>query len=130
MFKITFKSIYLIILILATLISIAAPAGAADDADVYDTVELKNGDKVIGDVLNNTFTVTTPYTNVTLEKDKISEIKISPESENHDVIALKKGGLMEGTIEEPAISFKLVSGKIISLEKKQCQKIILKRNNE
>ena len=128
--KIAFKSICFIILSLAMTLSIAVTAGAADDTDGYDTAELKNGDKVTGTVLNNTFTVTTPYTSTTLEKDQISEIRINPESENHDVIMLNTGGLLEGTIEESVLSFKLVSGQIISLEKEQCKKILLENNNE
>jgi hypothetical protein len=131
MSKIAFKSIYLLVLGLAMMVSMALSAGAVDDADVvYDVVELKNGEKVTGTLLNDTFTVTTPYSSVTLEKDKISEININPESVNHDVIVLNVGGSLDGTIEEPSLSFKLVSGKIISLGKEQCKKITLKQKNE
>ena len=130
MSRIAFKSIYLIILNLALAVSITVSAGAVEDTGVSDTVELKNGDKVTGTVLNNTFTITTPYTLVTLKKDQISEIKITPDSENHDVIELTVGGTLAGTIEEPSLSFKLISGKIITLEKEQCKKIILRRKNE
>ena len=109
-------------------LSIAASAGAVDNVSVNDTVELKNGDKLAGTVLNHSFTVITPYTNIALEKDNISEIKIDFESENHDVITLNTGGLMEGTIEEPSLSFKLSSGKVITLEKKECKNIIFNKN--
>lgn len=127
MLKIAFKSIFRIILSLALAASIAVSTGAADDEALYDTVELKNGDRVTGTVLNNTFTITSPYTLITVKKDQISEIKINPESENHDIIELNVGGSLEGTIEEPSLSFKLISGKIISLEKTQCKKITLRR---
>jgi len=127
MLKTVFKLIYSIILSLGIIASIAIAAGAVDNADVYDTIELKNGDNVSGSVLNETFTVMTPYTSVALEKNNISKIEIDFEHENRDVITLNTGGLMEGTIEEVAISFKLVSGKIISLEKKQCKNIILNK---
>lgn len=130
MLKIAFKSVYPLIMSLALAVSVAAPAGAADDADIFDTVELKSGDKLTGTFLNDTITVTTPYMAVTLEKDKISEIRINSESVNHDIIVLNTGGLLEGTIEETGFSFKPVSGEIITVEKEQCKKIILKRINE
>jgi hypothetical protein len=130
MSKSAFKLISLFVLSLAMAVFMAVSAGAADDPDVYDAVELKNGEKVTGTLLNDTFTVTTPYSSVTLEKDKISEIDINPESVNHDVIVLNLGGSLDGTIEEPSLSFKLVSGKIISLEKGQCKRIVLQRKNE
>ena len=130
MSKIVFRSIYRIIMGLALAISIAVSAGAVDDADVYDTVELKNGDKLTGTVLNNTIMVTTSYTLITVKKNQISEIKFNPESENDDVIELNVGGTLAGRIEEPSLSFKIISGKIISLEKEQCKKIILRKKSE
>ena len=128
--KTAFKSVYLIILRLCMIAAIGAVAGAADNADVYDTIELKNGEMVTGTVLNDTFTIMTPYTTVALEKDNISEIEIDVEHENHDVITLNAGGLMEGTIEEAALSIKLVSGKLIALEKGDCKKISLKSKKQ
>lgn len=130
MSKTAFKSIYLIIMSLSLVVSIAVPAGAVDKANVNDTVELKNGNKVTGTVLTDTFTITTPYSLVPVKKEQISEIEIASESRNHDVIMLNEGGSLEGMIEEPDISFKLDSGKIITLKKDQCKKIILKSKNE
>jgi hypothetical protein len=130
MSKIAIGSIYRIIMGLALAVSIAVSAGAADDADVYDTVELRNGDKLTGTVLDNSLTLTTPYTFVNLKKDQISEITPHPESQNEDVIVLSVGGTLTGTIEEPSLSFKLISGETISLDKEQCKKIILRRKNE
>lgn len=125
MIKTVFKSISLISISLCMIVSIAASTGAANKADASDAILLKNGDTLTGTVLNNTFTVITPYTNIALEKDKISKIELDFEHENHDVITLTTGGLMEGTIEESAISFKSASGKMMSLEKKQCKNIYL-----
>jgi hypothetical protein len=51
MSKIVSGSIYRIMMGLALVVSIALSAGAADDPDVYDTVELQNGDKLTGTVL-------------------------------------------------------------------------------
>ncbi len=124
MLKIAFKGIYPVIICL--LLAVSVSVGAADDGNLNDTVELKNGDKVTGTLLNDTLTVSTPYSVVTLEKDKISEIRINPEKKDHDIIVLNTGGLMEGTIDEPVFLFKLVSGENISLEKEQCVKITLK----
>ena len=115
---------------LALSVSISISAGAVDEADVYDTVELKNGDKVTGTVLTNTFTVTTPYSFVVLEKDQISEIQFHSEGEFEALIELNTGGTLTGMIEETSLSFKLISGKIIKLEKEECKKIILRRKNE
>jgi hypothetical protein len=109
---------------------IAVSAGAVDNADVYDTVELKNGDKVTGTVLTDTFTLTTPYSFVVLKKDQISEIKLQPESEFDALIELNTGGTLTGTLEETSLSFKLISGKTISLEKEECKKIIVRRDSE
>lgn len=101
---------------LAALIS----AGAA-----ADTIELENGDGLRGTILNETFTVVTPYSNIAVEKKKIREIKFNHENEDHDVITLDTGGLLEGNVDEPTISLKLDSGKESSVEKKDCKKIII-----
>ncbi|MFC1838748.1 hypothetical protein ACFL1N_04145 [Thermodesulfobacteriota bacterium] len=125
MSKTAFKSICLIIVSLTLAVSVAALAGAVENSD---TIELKNGDKIAGTLLTETYTVTSPYSVVTVEKNQISEIRINDEYRNHDVIELKAGGSVEGTIEETGFSFKPASGKIITLEKNQCKRIILKRN--
>ena len=129
MLKPASKTIYPIIMTLLVLISITVSAGTADDADVFDTVKLKNGDKITGKLLTDTFTITTPYSVVPLEKNKISEIKIKPENKDHDVIVLNEGGLVEGTIEELDFLFKTVSGETITLEMDQCTKITIKSKN-
>jgi hypothetical protein len=90
-----------------------------------DTVELKNGDKITGNVLTATFTVTSPYSIVTLERDKISEIAIMPEGYNHDIVTLIEGGIIEGTIDESSISIQNEKGEI-TIKKEECKKIILK----
>jgi hypothetical protein len=121
-------SIYRMMLGLALTISIALYAGAADETNAYDTVELKNGDKLTGTVLDNTFTLSTPYSLVTLKKEQISAIKPHSEGQNEDVVELNVGGTITGTIEERTLSFKLISGETISLDKEKCRKIILRRN--
>jgi hypothetical protein len=126
MSKTAFKPVYIVIICLLLEICTTSSAGAAD---VYDTVVLKNGDKITGTLLTDTFTITTPYSAVPLEKDKISEIKINPENKGHDVIALKAGGLVEGTIEELSFSFKTASGENITIEKKECKIIILNKKD-
>lgn len=125
MSKTAFQLIYPVIICLILSVPLAFSTGAAENANVYDTVELNNGDRITGTLLTDTFTVTTPYSTVTLEKDKISEIKINPEGKDHDVIALNTGGLVEGTIEEISFSIKTISGENISLEKEVCKIIIL-----
>lgn len=129
MSKTAFKSVCLIIVgLMALAVSIAHPAGAAGGTDANDTVELKNGDKVTGTLLTDTFTISSPYTLITVKKEKISVIRFDDEYQNQDVIELNNGGLVEGTIEETEFSFKPGSGKIITLEKNQCKKIVLKRS--
>lgn len=121
-------SIYRMMLGLALTIFIALYAGAADETNAYDTVELKNGDKLTGTVLDNTFTLSTPYSLVTLKKEQITAIKSHSEGQNEDVVELNVGGTITGTIEERTLSFKLISGETISLDKEKCRKIILRRN--
>ena len=128
--KIIFKSMCPVVVSLVLAVSIALSAAASEKESSYDSVELKDGKKLTGTFLNDTLTVTTAYTVIPLEKDKISEIMINPENKNHDVIVLIEGGLLEGTIEEPAFSFKLESGETVSVEKVHCKKIILKSKNE
>ena len=128
--KIIFKSMCPVVVSLVLAVSIALSAAASEKERAYDSVELKDGKKLTGTFLSDTLTVTTAYTVIPLEKDKISEIMINPENKNHDVIVLIEGGLLEGTIEEPAFAFKLESGETVSVEKVQCQKIILKSKNE
>ena len=129
MSKSALKTINQILPVFLLLLSMAVSSIAADDGNASDTVVLKNGDKVTGAVLNDTFTLTTPYTAITLERDKISEIRINSESGNSDVILLDAGGSLEGTLEELEFSLKLTSGETISLEKVECKEIILNRKN-
>lgn len=119
------KSISLITLLVFALFT--ATAFASDDTDNNDTVELKNGDKITGTVLTDTFTVTTAYSMVTLEKDKIAEIAIMPEGMSHDMVTLKEGGILEGTIDETSLSIQNEKGEKITLKKEECKKIILKK---
>ncbi len=121
-------SIYRMILGLALTISIALYAGAADETNVNDTVELKNGDILTGTLLDNTFTLSTPYSLVTLKKEQIAAIKLHSKAQNEDVVELNVGGTISGTIEERTLSFKLISGETISLDKEKCRKIILRKN--
>jgi hypothetical protein len=125
MSKTVFKYICLIIVSLALAVSTGAFVIAVEGSD---TVELTNGDRLTGTLLTETFTVTTPYTFLTLKKDKISEITFNDDYQNNDVIVLSEGGSVEGTIEELEFSFKPVSGKSITIDKKECKKISLKRN--
>jgi hypothetical protein len=121
-------SIYRMMLGLALTISIALYAGAADETNAYDTVELKNGDKLTGTLLDNTFTLSTPYSLVTLKKEQIAAINPHSEGQEEDMVELNVGGTITGTIEERTLSFKLISGETISLDKKLCVRIILRRN--
>ena len=130
MSKTVLKSIYTIVVSMVMVISITAFTDAANNSGTKDTVDLKNGDKVTGTVLNDSFTVSTPYMSITLKKDKISQIGIHSGNQNDDVVDLVAGGSVEGTIDELSISVKLDSGKIISIEKEKCSKIIFKRKTE
>jgi hypothetical protein len=121
----TIKSILLIAGLAFTMFT-ATAASASGDVDNNDTVELKNGDKISGHVLTDAFTVTSPYSIVTLERDKISEIAIMPEGYNHDIVTLNEGGIMEGTIDETSISIQTEKGENITIKKEECKKIILK----
>lgn len=125
MSKTALKSICIIIANLVLILFISAFVVAAEDSDM---VELKNGDKLTGTVLTDIYTITTPYSFVTVEKNQISEIRVDDEYQQNDIIELKSGGLVEGTIEEAELSLKLSSGKIIALEKKKCKKIIMRSN--
>ena len=127
MLKTAFKSIYPVIVLA---VSITLSAGAEEKISFFDSVELKDGNKLTGTVLNDTLTITTPYTIIPLGKDKISEIRINSGSQNPDVIVLTEGGLLEGTIDEPNFTFRLESGETVSLEKAQCIKILLNRKKE
>ena len=124
--KIVFKSIYRLFILLILMLSLAGISSAADNEDAHNIVELNNGDQLTGTILNDTFTVTTPYSIVNLEKDKISEIIINPENNDNDVIILIEGGSVEGTLDEPSFTFKSADGKTTSLKKEKCKKIILK----
>ncbi|GEM_PF-2794152 len=119
------KSLLLITLFVLALLTTTI-AFASGEANNNDTVELKNGDKITGTVLTTTFTVTSPYSIVTLERDKISEIAIMPEGYNHDIITLNEGGILEGTIDESSISIQNEKGEKTTLKKEECKKIILK----
>jgi hypothetical protein len=118
------KSILLITLLVSAMLT--STTFASGDADNNDTVELKNGDKITGHVLADSFTVTSPYSIVTLERDKIAEIAIMPEGYNHDIVTLNEGGIMEGTIDETSLSVQNEKGEKITIKKEECKKIILK----
>ncbi|NLD37830.1 MAG: hypothetical protein GX654_13265 [Desulfatiglans sp.] len=118
------KSILLVTLLVIAIFTVTT--FAAGNPDINDTVELKNGDKISGHVLTDSFTVTSPYSIVTLERDKISEIAIMPEGYNHDIVTLNEAGILEGTIDEASITIKNEKGEKITLKKEECKKIVFK----
>ncbi len=128
MSKFYFKPICNSLMIIAILMSLVFSAGAAEKNAGSDTIELKNGTKVTGTVLNDSFTVTTAYMTVTLERERISEITMS---DDHDVAVLDDGAsLVEGTIDEYDIFFKSASGEKITYKKEECKKIVFKKGSK
>lgn len=93
----------------------------------FDSMYMKNGDVISGDVLTETFKLKTSYGELEFKATDIRSIKFEGGGGNNvDVIILKVGDKLSGVMQNDKVLVKLSSGVEITLEKDKMKEIIFK----
>ncbi|MCD6231729.1 formylglycine-generating enzyme family protein [Candidatus Aerophobetes bacterium] len=113
------KNFFIIILISFLLIIMVMTS-----AGVGDSLFMKNGDKIAGEVLNSFFTIQTPYARIVLQNEELREINFQREDLKIDLflsISLEK---FSGICLNSYINFRLPEEKEIVILKEKISKIL------
>ncbi len=99
------------------------------DKGKYDFIELKNGDRISGDILNKSFTIKTAYANLTFDILKVIEVSFDEGYKKTDIISLSTGDRLSGSIQDSAVKVKLTVGREIEIEIGRVKNIQMKKNS-
>jgi hypothetical protein len=94
-----------------------AGAAGATEASGLDGVRLKGGDSLTGSVLNESFVVVSPYATLKLEKGAIERMSLSGDGSSPDVIHLRGGDKVSGSLGDVRLRLKLGSDEIVEIER-------------
>jgi|GEM_PF-2501471 len=86
------------------------------DAARHDSVILKNGDALAGFILNSTFEIETPYAALKLPRQHLERVVFKGSNQPVDVVHLRSGDVVSGTVRSQQLSIELIDGETISLE--------------
>lgn len=89
----------------------------------FDQVILKNGDTVSGQVLTKAFKMRTAYATLSFETRQIGFIDFGGKDPTGDVMFLRVGDRLSGTLEGQSIKLLMRSGAELSLQKDKIKKI-------
>ncbi len=73
-------------------------------------ISMENGDRLTGEVLNNSFEIRTSYADFTFDREKIDMLIFEGAGHNIDQMKLKTGDNLTGIIQDKKITIKLSSG--------------------
>ena len=93
----------------------------------YDTVVLRNGDTVTGEVQNDTFAIKTSYASLEFHRDKLAKVDMEGAGANLDIVTLRVGDKISGVLETSVIRLKLVAGQETELDKDKIKTIRFRR---
>jgi len=92
-----------------------------------DILLLRNGDKLTGTVLNESFSIRTSYAQIALESRYIAGINLEGGATNTEFILTINNNRFSGLIEDAFISFKLTSGQLLEIGHEHVLKIIFRQ---
>jgi hypothetical protein len=97
------------------------------EAKNYDTIELKNGDIITGNISNKNFTIKTSYATLTFDIDKFRQIQIEGNETKQDVLTLRIGDRISGVLQTTEIEIELASGAKTKIAKDKIHLIQMKK---
>lgn len=113
-----FKDFLTILVSLFLLIAVIVSAKAED------RLFMKNGDKIVGEVLNKFFTIQTPYARIILKDEELKEIDFQREDSKMDVFLSTNLEKFSGICLNSYIDFQLPEEKQITILKEKISRII------
>lgn len=91
-----------------------------------DIVLLRNGDKLTGTVLNESFSIRTSYTSLKFNNRIIAGIDLEGGANNIEAIVAVNNNRFSGFIDDPVIVFKLQTGPKIEVRREKVLKVIFR----
>jgi len=91
-----------------------------------DLIILKNGDKLSGDILDESFSLKTSYASLVLRTQDIKSIEFEGGGLNIDVVKLKVGDKLSGIVHNTSVRIKLLSGRVLNIDLEKVKSIYLK----
>lgn len=82
-----------------------------------DTVNLRNGDVLSGDILTTEFVVQASYGTLSFAQDQLASISIESQNGRTDQVVLDVGDRVSGVLKNESIEIALTSGATVTLEK-------------
>jgi len=98
-----------------------------EQAAQHDSVTLRNGDTITGDILNDSFTIQTSYGRLTFKRAEVEKIVVEGAGTNVDVLRLRIGDKLSGVLQDSKIRLRLVSGTVTELDKDKVKEVRLRR---
>ena len=91
-----------------------------------DIILLRNGDKLTGTILNNSFSIRTSYAKIKLNNRSIAGIDLEGGKNNIEAIITVNNNRFSGFIDDPLFVFKLQSGAKIKVRREKVLKVIFR----
>ncbi len=92
-----------------------------------DILLLRNGDKLTGTVMNNSFSIRTSYAHIVIESKYIAGINFEVGANNIESIITVNNNRFSGFIDDAFISFKLTSGQLLEIGHEHLLKITFRQ---
>jgi hypothetical protein len=96
-----------------------------------DILVLKNGDRLTGAILNESFSIRTPYAKFTFESHLIAGIDLEAGSHDVESIVTVNNNRFSGFIDDPVFVFELEKGPQVEVRREKLRKAVFRiRDNE
>ena len=93
------------------------------EAGKQDSISLKNGDTLTGEVINETISIKTSYATLKLNTSEIEKIIFEYGSNNIDALHLRTGDKLSGVIQDQQITLRLVGGNEMKIDRDKIRNI-------
>jgi len=92
-----------------------------------DILLLRNGDKLTGTVMNESFSIRTSYAHIVIESKYIAGINLEGGANNIESIITVNNNRFSGFIDDAFISFKLTGGPQLEIRREKVLKIVFRQ---
>ena len=92
-----------------------------------DILLLRNGDKLTGTVMNESFSIRTSYAHIVIESKYIAGINLEGGANNIESIITVNNNRFSGFIDDAFISFKLTNGPQLEIRREKVLKIVFRQ---
>jgi hypothetical protein len=90
-----------------------------------DTIVLKNGDVMTGDLKDDAFTIKTSYAEITFKRPEINRITLEGGGANVDVLVLVRGDRLSGMLQNAQVTITLEGGKAVDIARDKIKEIVV-----